>query len=307
VTAPHAPAREPQTFAGPSRLARYASLVKLPHTVFALPFALVGVVLASYAHPVTPRQVGWVALAFTAARFAAMAFNRVADRDVDAANPRTRSREIPSGLLGVREAQALVFAAALVFVGAAWALNPLCGWLSPVALLWVLGYSYAKRVTRWSHLVLGLGLGIAPVGGYLAVAGRWSEPWWMLCALSLAVATWVAGFDIFYALQDEQFDRAHGLRSVPAALGQAGAIRVARALHVATVLLLAAVASTVPGPWAWAGVAVAAALLLWEHRLVRPGDLSRLDAAFFTMNGVISIAFFVCVLVGRVLPALGGR
>jgi 4-hydroxybenzoate polyprenyltransferase len=266
VTAPHAPAREPQTFAGPSRLARYASLVKLPHTVFALPFALVGVVLASYAHPVTPRQVGWVALAFTAARFAAMAFNRVADRDVDAANPRTRSREIPSGLLGVREAQALVFAAALVFVGAAWALNPLCGRLSPVALLWVLGYSYAKRVTRWSHLVLGLGLGIAPVGGYLAVAGRWSEPWWMLCALSLAVATWVAGFDIFYALQDEQFDRAHGLRSVPAALGQAGAIRVARALHLATVLLLAAVASTVPGPWAWAGVAVAAALLLHDER-----------------------------------------
>jgi hypothetical protein len=134
VTAPHAPAREPQTFAGPSRLARYASLVKLPHTVFALPFALVGVVLASYAHAVTLRQVGWVVLAFTAARFAAMAFNRVADRDVDAANPRTRSREIPSGLLGVREAQALVFAAALVFVGAAWALNPLCGWLSPAAL-----------------------------------------------------------------------------------------------------------------------------------------------------------------------------
>ena len=305
-----ATSREPQTFAGPSRLARYASLVKLPHTVFALPFALVGVVLASYRSGVTAAAVGWVVLAFTAARVAAMAFNRVADRDVDAANPRTAMREIPSGLLGVREAQALVFAAALVFVGAAWALNPLCGWLSPVALAWVLAYSYAKRVTRWSHVVLGLGLGIAPVGGYLAVAGRWSEPWWMLCALSLAVTTWVAGFDIFYALQDEQFDRAHGLRSVPAAFGQAGAIRVARGLHVGTVLLLAVVASTVPGPWAWAGVIVAAALLLWEHRLVRPGDLSRLDAAFFTMNGVISIAFFVCVLVGRALadgapPAFG--
>jgi 4-hydroxybenzoate polyprenyltransferase len=231
-----------------------------------------------------------VVLAFTAARFAAMAFNRIVDRDVDAANPRTATREIPSGLLGVREAQAAVGAAALVFAGASWALNPLCGWLSPVALAWVLAYSYAKRVTRWSHLVLGLGLGIAPVGGYLAVAGRWSAPWWMLCALSLAVTTWVAGFDIFYALQDEQFDRAHGLRSVPAALGQARAITVARAL-------------------AWTGVVVAAALLAWEHRLVRPGDLSRLDAAFFTMNGVISIAFFTCVLVGRALagwePYLG--
>jgi 4-hydroxybenzoate polyprenyltransferase len=254
-----------------------------------------------------------VVLAFTAARFAAMAFNRIVDRDVDAANPRTATREIPSGLLGVREAQAAVGAAALVFAGASWALNPLCGWLSPVALAWVLAYSYAKRVTRWSHLVLGLGLGIAPVGGYLAVAGRWSAPWWMLCALSLAVTTWVAGFDIFYALQDEQFDRAHGLRSVPAALGQARAITVARALHVGTVAMLAAVATTVPGTasraLAWTGVVVAAALLAWEHRLVRPGDLSRLDAAFFTMNGVISIAFFTCVLVGRALagwePYLG--
>jgi 4-hydroxybenzoate polyprenyltransferase len=240
-----------------------------------------------------------VVLAFTAARFAAMAFNRIVDRELDAANPRTAMREIPSGQLGVREAQLAVGAASLVFVGAAWALNPLCGWLSPVALAWVLAYSYAKRVTRWSHLVLGLGLGIAPVGGYLAVAGRWSEPWWLLCALSLAVTTWVAGFDIFYALQDEEFDRDRGLRSVPAALGQVRAIGVARALHVGTVLLLAAVASTVPGPGAWAGVAIAAALLLWEHRLVRPGDLSRVDAAFFTMNGVISIAFFACVLAGR--------
>ncbi len=301
AAAPAPPAREPQTFAGPSRLARYASLVKLPHTVFALPFALVGVVLASYAHPVRARDVAWVVVAFTAARFAAMAFNRVVDRDVDAANPRTAAREIPSGALGVREAQAAVFAAALVFVGASWALNPLCGRLSPLALAWVLAYSYAKRVTRWSHLVLGLGLGIAPAGGYLAVAGRWSDPWWLLCALSLAVATWVAGFDIFYALQDEQFDRAHGLRSVPAALGQARAIGVARLLHVLTVVLRAGVVSRVPGRWGWAGAAVAAALLLWEHRLVRPGDLSRVDAAFFTMNGVISIAFFACVLAGRLL------
>jgi 4-hydroxybenzoate polyprenyltransferase len=301
-------AREPQTFAGPSRVARYASLVKLPHTVFALPFALVGVVLASYQTPVTAATLGWVVLAFTAARFAAMAFNRVVDRDLDAANPRTASREIPSGLLGVREAQAAVFAASLVFVGAAWALNPLCGRLSPVALGWVLAYSYAKRVTRWSHLVLGLGLGIAPAGGYLAVTGRWSEPWWLLCALSLAVATWVGGFDIFYALQDEQFDRAHGLRSVPAALGVRGAIAVARGLHLVTVAVLSAVPYAVAaarpyaggGLWLGVGAAVVAALLLWEHRLVRADDLSRLDAAFFTMNGVISIAYLACALVGRV-------
>jgi 4-hydroxybenzoate polyprenyltransferase len=164
--------------------------------------------------------------------------------------------------------------------------------------------------------VLGLGLGIAPVGGYLAVAGRWSEPWWLLCVLSLAVATWVAGFDIFYALQDEQFDRAHGLRSVPAALGQRRAIWVARGLHAATVLLLVWVANgarTLPAvsgalggaSWLTVGAAVVALLLLWEHRLVRPGDLSRLDAAFFTMNGVISIAYFTCAIVGRLtaLPA----
>lgn len=310
MTPPGSAAREPQTFAGPSRLARYASLVKLPHTVFALPFALVGVVLASYAHPVTWATVGWVVLAFTAARFAAMAFNRVVDRDVDAANPRTAGRELPSGLLGVGEAKLAVGAAAAVFVGASWALNPLCGWLSPAALAWVLTYSYAKRVTRWSHLVLGLGLGIAPVGGYLAVAGAWSEPWWLLCALSLAVTTWVAGFDIFYALQDEQFDRAHGLRSVPAAVGQRGAIWIARGLHLGTVAMLVAVAKgyerdPAGNAWLAVGALLVAALLLWEHRLVKPGDLSRLGAAFFTMNGVISIVYFACVLVGRVstLPA----
>lgn len=313
MTAPAPAAREPQTFAGPSRVARYASLVKLPHTVFALPFALVGVVLASYQAAVTPARVGWVVLAFTAARFAAMAFNRVADRDVDAANPRTAMRELPSGALGVREAQAAVFVAALVFVGAAWAINPLCGRLSPVALAWVLAYSYAKRVTRWSHLVLGLGLGIAPVGGYLAVVGGWSQPWWLLCALSLAVATWVAGFDIFYALQDEQFDRAHGLRSVPAALGVRGAITVARLLHAVTVLMLFVVPLGIThaqpyeanGLWLGIGAAVVGVLLVYEHRLVRADDLSKLGAAFFTMNGVISIAYFTCALVGRLtgLPA----
>ncbi|HZF68959.1 MAG TPA: UbiA-like polyprenyltransferase [Gemmatirosa sp.] len=297
------PAREPQTYAGPSRLARYASLVKLPHTVFALPFALVGVVLASWTHAVDARVVGWVVVAFTAARFAAMGFNRIVDRDVDAANPRTATRELPSGALGLGEARAAVAAAALVFIGAAWALNPLCLALAPVALGWVFLYSYTKRFTRFSHLVLGLGLGIAPVGGYLAVTGTWSTPWWLLAALSLAVTTWVGGFDIFYALQDEHFDRMSGLHSMPVALGERGAIRVARALHVVTVLMLALVAygASAEQEWLAAGAALVAVLLAWEHRLVRPGDLSRLDAAFFTMNGIISLAFFAVVLAGRVL------
>jgi 4-hydroxybenzoate polyprenyltransferase len=307
VTGPLLPigSREPQTFTGPSRLARYASLVKLPHTVFALPFALVGVLLASWVHPVSLRTVAWVVVAFTAARFAAMAFNRVVDRDLDAANPRTRTRELPVGALGVGEARASVAVASAVFALAAWALNPLCLALAPVALAWVFAYSYTKRFTRWSHLVLGLGLGIAPVGGYLAVTGAWSTPWWLLGALSLAVTTWVGGFDVFYALQDEAFDRRSGLHSLPVALGARRAIAVARALHVGTVLLLGAVALVTPGARAWvlAGVLAVAALLAWEHRLVRADDLSRLDAAFFTMNGVISLTFFAFVLAGRLFGA----
>jgi 4-hydroxybenzoate polyprenyltransferase len=232
-----------------------------------------------------------------------MGFNRIVDRDVDAANPRTATRELPTGALGVGEAKLAVAVASALFVVAAWALNPLCAALAPVALGWVFLYSYTKRFTRWSHLVLGLGLGIAPVGGYLAVTGAWSRPYWLICALSLAVATWVGGFDVFYSLQDEQFDRAAGLHSLPAALGERGAIRVARALHVVAVLMLGAVAWGAPGGRTLiaAGVAVVAALLLWEHRLVRPGDLSKLDAAFFTMNGVISLAFLGCVLAARLL------
>ena len=292
---------EPQTFAGPSRLARYASFVKLPHTVFALPFALVGVVLASYQRVPDVATLGWVVVAFTAARFAAMGFNRIADRDVDAANPRTAMRELPSGALGLREAQLSVAVASVLFVGAAAALNRLCLWLSPVALAWVFFYSYTKRFTRWSHLVLGLGLGIAPVGGYLAVTGAWSRPWWLIGTLSLAVMAWSGGFDVLYALQDEAFDRAAGLHSLPAALGPAGAIRVARVLHVTAVALLGVVAMAAPGGHAWllAGVGVVAALLAYEHSMVRADDLSKLDAAFFTMNGIISIAFLAFALVAR--------
>jgi 4-hydroxybenzoate polyprenyltransferase len=296
--------REGQTLAGRSRLVTYANFVKLPHTVFALPFALVGVVLASYRRVPTLGQVGWVVLAFTSARFAAMGFNRIADRHIDAANPRTRMRELPSGVMRVRDAWASVAMACALFFLAAWRLNPLCLALSPIALAWVFFYSLTKRFTRWSHLALGLGLSIAPVGGYVAVTGQWSDPWWMLCALSLAVVTWSGGFDILYALQDLDFDRANRLHSVPVAYGEAGAFRVARLLHAGTVLLLAAVGlGAHVGVLYWIGIAVVAGLLLYEHSLVRPGDLLRLDAAFFTMNGVISIAFFLLVLLDRVLAS----
>jgi 4-hydroxybenzoate polyprenyltransferase len=294
--------REGQTFGGGSAFVRYANFVKLPHTLFALPFALVGVVLASAAHSVRWQQVAWVAVAFTAARFAAMAFNRVVDRELDALNPRTARREIPSGAIGAAEGAVSVAIASAVFLAAAYMLNPLCFLLSPLALAWVLFYSYTKRFTPLAHLVLGLGLGIAPVGGYLAVTGEWSRPWWVLVALAVAVMSWVGGFDILYALQDIQFDREHALYSIPARLGEARGIMVARVLHALSVAMLALVGAGIGAGWLYAaGVAAVALLLAYEHSLVHPGDLTRLDAAFFTMNGVISLTFFGFVLAERVL------
>lgn len=281
-------------------LLRHANLVRLPHTVFALPFALVGVVLASYVAPITVSDVVWVVIAFTSARFAAMGFNRIVDREIDARNPRTRSREIPSGAMGVREASVAVTIASIVFFIAAWQLNLLCLVLAPLALAWVLFYSYTKRFTRWSHLVLGVGLSIAPVGGYVAIAGHWSDPWWMLIALAIAVVTWVAGFDILYALQDVSFDRENGLYSVPAVAGEANALGIARALHATTVVALAfAGFGAGAGVLYFTGVFVAGLLLLYEHSLVKADDFSRLDAAFFTMNGVISIVFLSFVFTER--------
>jgi 4-hydroxybenzoate polyprenyltransferase len=190
-------AREGQTFGGESLLVRYVNFVKLPHTLFALPFALLGVLAASRLEPVTLRTVLLVVVAFSAARWAAMGFNRVADLRFDAVNPRTRNRELPRGALTLAQAWVSIAAAMVLFVLAAWALNPLCLLLSPIALGWVLTYSLAKRFTWWPHLWLGMSLAIAPVGGYLAVTGRWSHPAWLLLAVSIAVATWVAGFDIF--------------------------------------------------------------------------------------------------------------
>src|SRR5216110_394368 len=208
------PAGEGQTFGGESLFVRYVNFVKLPHTVFALPFALLGVIVASYKQPVTWRVGVLVVVAFTAARFVAMGFNRIADRRIDARNPRTQGRELPSGRLTVAQAWAAVIAAMVVFLFCAWALNPLCVALAPVALIWIATYSYTKRFTDWTHLWLGGALAIAPVGGYIAITGAWTEPWWLLLVIALAVTCWVAGFDIFYALQDEAFDRAERLRSL---------------------------------------------------------------------------------------------
>lgn len=292
-----------QTLRRRGRMADYAGLVKLPHTVFALPFALVGVVLASYRFPVGVMDLLWILIAFTAARFAAMGFNRIVDRRIDARNPRTAGREIPSGRLTARQAGVAVAFASGLFVAAAGMLNPLCLLLSPLALGWVFFYSYTKRFTRWAHLVLGFALAMAPVGAYLAIAGRWSEPGGMLLVLAGAVLCWVAGFDILYSLQDADFDRREGLHSVPAALGIRGAIRVSRLLHATAAALFFALAWLVPGlGWLYlAAAALVAGMLLYEQSLVRADDLSRIDAAFFTVNGAISIVFFVMVLAERLI------
>jgi 4-hydroxybenzoate polyprenyltransferase len=292
--------REGQTFGGESLLVRYVNFVKLPHTLFALPFALLGVLAASRVEPVGWRTIFWVVLAFSAARWVAMGFNRIADRAYDARNPRTMNRELPKGALSLTQAWVSVALASGVFLLAAWSLNPLCGTLSPLALAWIVAYSFAKRFTFWPHLWLGMSLAIAPVGGFLAVTGTWSRPGWLLVAIAVGVATWVAGFDIFYALPDESFDRSEGLRSAVVRLGQRRAILAAKLLHGITIPALALFGWGAGfGAWYYAGLFVAAGILAYEHQLVRPGNLSRLDAAFFTMNGVMSVTVFVFALADR--------
>src|SRR5438094_9088203 len=292
--------REGQTFAGESLLVRYVNFVKLPHTVFALPFALLGLLVASRQHAITWRTLGLVVLAFTCARFVALGFNRIADRELDAKNPRTRARELPSGRLTLRQAWVAVLGAALVFLWTAWALNPLCLALAPVALVFISGYSYAKRFAHWSHLWLGLADGIATPAGYLAVTGRWSEPWWLLPAGALAVTFWVGGFDVFYALQDEDFDRAERLESLVVRFGQARAILAAKLLHGLALLALVLFGIGAGlGVAYYAGVVIGAGLIACEHQLVTPGDLSRLNAAFFGANGLVSVVVFLGALLDR--------
>src|SRR6266508_1745755 len=216
-------ARDSQALGGDSLFVRYVNFVKLPHTLFALPFALLGVIAASFRYSVSWRLVALVVVAFSSARWVAMGFNRIADRHFDAASPRNRNRELPQGRLTLGQAWASVAAAAAVFLAACALINPLCAALALPALVWILAYSLTKRFTHWPHFWLGLSLAIAPAGGYLAVAGRWSEPWWLLPVIALAVATWVAGFDIFYALPDEEFDKTVGLKSAVVRLGRPGA------------------------------------------------------------------------------------
>ncbi|HEY2805499.1 MAG TPA: 4-hydroxybenzoate octaprenyltransferase [Gemmatimonadales bacterium] len=278
-----------QVVRGTSRLAAWSNFVKVAHTVFALPFTIVGITAAARHYPVHWRTVGLAVLAFATARFAAMGFNRIVDVKFDSKNPRTAGRELPAGRMSLGEAWVLVLLMAGLFVVLSSLLNPLCFWLSPVALVWVCGYSFSKRFTHLSHLWLGLGLAIAPVGGYLAISGEWSIPWWLLLAIAGAVACWATGFDVIYALQDEDFDREQGLKSIPVLLGAPRAIAVARGLHLLAVGLLLAFWRASGFGWVFgAGVAAAALLLAWEHRLVRVGDYSKLDTAFFTMNGIIS-------------------
>lgn len=294
--------REGQTFAGTSLIARYASFVKLPHTLFALPFALLGVLAASIRYPVPARLVALVIVAFSAARWVAMGFNRIADRNIDARNPRTMNRELPRGALTLTQAWVSVALAGALFLAAAAGINRLCLVLSPVALAWIMAYSFTKRFTSWPHLWLGISLAIAPAGGYLAVSGRWSDPWWLLPAIGLGVATWVAGFDIFYALPDEQFDRSQGLRSAVVRLGTSRSILLAKLLHGLTIPALALFGWGAGfGPFYYAGVVAAAGILAYEHSLVKADDLSRLDAAFFTMNGIMSVTVFGFALVDRLL------
>jgi 4-hydroxybenzoate polyprenyltransferase len=267
-------------------------MIKWEHSVFALPFALCGAMLAAGGFP-TAHQLTWIVVAMVAARSAAMAFNRLADASIDAANPRTSARALPAGQLTPAFVAAFIVISSLVFIAAAAELNRLALWLSPVALAVLMLYSYTKRFTRWSHLVLGFALGMAPSAAWIAVRGS-LDP--RILLLTAAVTFWVGGFDVLYACQDFDFDRASGLHSIPRYLGISRALWAARAFHVIMLLLLAALLVAFGmGKLAIAGVAVVAVLLAYEHSLVSAGDLRRLNAAFFTMNGVISVVFFVFV------------
>ena len=267
-------------------------MIKWEHSIFALPFALCGAMLAAGGVP-SAHQLAWIIVAMVAARSSAMAFNRIADAAIDAANPRTRTRALPAGQLSPAFVGMFVAISAAVFVVAAAQLNRLTFWLSPVALAVLLLYSYTKRFTRWSHLVLGFALGIAPAAAWIAVRGS-LDP--RILLLTAAVTFWVGGFDVLYACQDYEFDSRAGLHSIPRFLGIGRALWMARLFHLIMLLLLVSfVISFGLGKLAIAGVAAVALLLAYEHSLVSAKDLSRLNAAFFTMNGVVSVVFFIFI------------
>ena len=271
----------------------FVTLVKFEHTIFALPFAYVGAFAAAYAVP-SASELVWVTLAMVGARTLAMALNRLIDARIDARNPRTALRELPSGTLRVAQVVAFAVAALGLFLVAVYQLAPIVQYLWPIPVIGFVVYPYLKRVTWACHLWLGATIGLAPVGAWAAIADGFSAQAW---AIGLAVAAWVAGFDVLYALLDVEHDRREGLHSIPARFGVERAFLISRALHVAAVALLIVAGLGLPvGPLWWGGVAVVAALLFHEHSLVGPGDLRKLNAAFFTMNGVIAVVFFVFVL-----------
>ncbi len=270
-------------------------MITFQHSVFALPFALTGALLAvredGFATPGLAAKLGWILAAMLGARSAAMAFNRLLDQEMDARNPRTASRHLPAGVLSRKFAWTFTVASAAVLVFASAMLGPLCLMLSPVALAVVLGYSYTKRFTGFSHLILGFALGIAPSAAWIAIRGSYDP---RMLWLTAAVMLWTAGFDIIYSCQDVEFDRRSGLHSIPAWLGVPGALRLSRLLHVAMVLCLIALFSSFQLGWLAAlGVVVIAVLLAYEQSLVSASDLSRVNAAFFTTNGYVSVLFFV--------------
>jgi 4-hydroxybenzoate polyprenyltransferase len=276
-----------------SRIRIVLEMIKFEHSVFALPFALVGALLAAREGGGLPtwRQLLWIVVAMVGARSAAMTINRIADIEYDRRNPRTASRALPKGELSVGFAWMFTVAASAVLVLAAWQLNPLALRLSPVALAILFFYSYTKRFTAWSHFVLGFCLGISPAAAWIAIRGSLDARIVILCA---AVTLWVGGFDVLYACQDVEFDKSAGLHSIPKKFGIARALLMARAMHVAMVALLALLAWRFNLAWpAWAGIAVVAALLAYEHSLVKPNDLSKMNAAFFAVNGYISLLFLL--------------
>ena len=284
----------------------YLSLIKFSHTIFALPFAMLGFFLATLvsSENLSVRLFVLVLLCMVFARSAAMAFNRYLDRDIDEKNPRTAVREIPAGIIPARSALLFVIVNSVLFIGATWFINPLCFYLSPVALLVILGYSYTKRFTFLCHFVLGLGLALAPIGAYLAVLGEFAI---IPLLYSVAVLLWVSGFDIIYALQDEEFDRSLSLNSVPVKMGRKGALRLSTILHIicGLVIILASylLYHTYPafGWLHWLAAGIFISLLVYQHTLVKPNDLSKVNLAFFTTNGMASLIFGTLVILDMYL------
>jgi 4-hydroxybenzoate polyprenyltransferase len=275
------------------RIRTVLEMIKFEHSVFALPFALVGALLAARAGGELPtvRQILWIVVAMVGARSAAMTLNRLADIEYDRRNPRTANRALPSGELSIGFAWMFTAVSSAVLVLAAWQLNPLALKLSPVALAILFFYSYTKRFTAWSHFVLGFCLGISPAAAWIAIRGSLDGRMLILCA---AVTLWVGGFDVLYSCQDVEFDKAAGLFSIPRKLGISRALEIARGMHVVMVILLAWLAWSFHLAWpAWVGIGVVAALLAYEHSLLKPNDLSKMNAAFFTVNGYISILFLL--------------